>query len=86
MLKGRTVKATVEFSGEFPLDMLRYDQCYPDQSSDVAVIADSMDWNRHGAGRKTLTLAKFAESGRREPWTAGRWKSFGCKLEPIEER
>lgn len=59
---------TVEGRGEFPLDMLRYDSCYPRFVEDVTKM--------RGNERRSIamvTQSQFAP-------TAGRWKSFGWKV------
>jgi hypothetical protein len=50
--------------GSFPIDMLRYDACWPRDQADV----HAMDSPKRDA--RTVTLASS-----REP-TAGRWASF----------
>ena len=55
---------TVEGSGHFPLDMLRYDKCYPASSADVARIMDDR--------QRTIRLMTHA----RHAPSHGRWNSF----------
>ena len=59
---------TVEGSGEFPLDMLRYDRCWPATQNDAIQI------NAH-MGRRTVTLATGQRSTASYP-TVARWESF----------
>lgn len=73
-----THKVTVEGLGEFPIDMLRYDYCFPDTEADSALIMD----RRVGTRRVRvvqLTANKFPR------WTPGRWASFGWNLVPGSE-
>lgn len=65
---------TVQSYDEFPLDMLRYDRCWPKrESEDVISIKRSMDvrWRRLHNGPFQVTLV-----GYKQP-TAARWQSFG---------
>ncbi len=61
---------TVRGSGEFPLDMLRYDSCWPKTGHDVAALED------HTA-RRDVRLCKYAANKRGPFFEAGRWRSFG---------
>lgn len=64
---------TVEGRGEFPFDMLRYDQCWPKrESEDVVNMAPSHPGMRREVRRVTLV-------GTHSP-TEGRWESFGWKV------
>lgn len=84
---------TVSFRGAFPLDMLRYDSCYPLGSDDVDKIHES--WEGRGfvkneAGKATqfqgtVRLQRRIENKREVP-TIGRWESFGCSVSQIEVR
>jgi len=63
--------------GEFPLDMLRYDECWPSTTLDAMSIETPA--NR---GKRTVTL----ESNRYMAPTEGRWLSFGWRvLDAAEE-
>jgi hypothetical protein len=61
----RHIKFTVSGRGLFPLDMLRYDCCYPASPQDV----NSMD----GRARREVTLVAANPVAP----TTGRWASFG---------
>jgi hypothetical protein len=63
---------TVWGRGEFPVDMLRYDQCWPSAESHSARFSDRH--MRDEAGGRHITL-----TGLREPTTA-RWESFGWQV------
>lgn len=52
--------------GRFPLDMLRYDSCWPASEEDAGRIGDTFD----GVGKKVIELA-----GINKPAT-DRWNSF----------
>lgn len=59
---------TVEGSGVFPYDMLRYDRCWPAHES-----PDSVQIGRTSRPRQ-VTLRGL------QPATVGRWESFGWKV------
>ena len=69
---------TVEGTGAFPIDMLRYDQCWPNSGShDAQAIANSFHERNVGAPwRITLTTSNNSKT---VP-TIGRWESFGWKV------
>lgn len=62
---------TVRGSGRFPIDMLRYDGCWPFQSTDSFAITHSFTWE-HGPEPYEVRL----ETWQGKP-TVGRWRSFG---------
>jgi hypothetical protein len=66
----------------FPLDMLRYDGCYPQTSSDVATIERTFDLQQRILldGDFKVTLVMYGR-GRREP-EKDRWLSFGWSVDP----
>lgn len=59
------VQITVEGSGTFPLDMLRYDCAYPKTSDDVSAM--------RGNGKRQVILIARA-------MTPARWASFGWRV------
>lgn len=65
---------TVEGSGFFPFDMLRYDGSYPDGPESVAALG-ALD-AQTSASTRSVSLAHVGE-GRRWLPTFGRWRSFG---------
>lgn len=74
-------EATVKGRGAFPLDMLRYDCCFPAQSFDVEVISATQKhattWECKVGKVSTLKA---------NPFTVARWNSFGCGIENIQTR
>lgn len=58
----------VSGAGEFPIDMLRYDACWP------ASEADSSEITSNGLRRVALRHRSLF------PLTPGRWNSFGWKI------
>jgi len=68
----------VKGNGAFPLDMLRYDRCFPATESDSRKIADtefSVGVNTH-----SIKLCRYV-SVRQTP-TVDRWNSFLWKVVP----
>lgn len=58
--------------GEFPFDMLRYDNCFPAteaHDSGALVTTDN--------GLRVVVLKRWRVAG---SWTPARWESFGWKL------
>lgn len=66
---------TVEGKGYFPLDMLRYDCCYPAKSVDVTLIQESGE-PKYLKERVRIVLTHMSARKHWEP-TVARWKSFG---------
>ncbi len=73
-------KTTFDVSGggAFPLDMLRYDCCFPSHSNDTTAIEDSLAVG-DGTLRK-IRLIKY-HGGKSHNLTPGRWESFGWKID-----
>lgn len=69
-------KFTVEGSGPFPFDMLRYDQCWPATENDSAKIERT---TRRGAHSRAETIRLASNIDRT---TGARWVSFGWKVVP----
>jgi len=65
--------------GRFPIDMLRYDQCFPNSEYDSSQIADSV---RH-IGKRIVTLSAYTSLKNWQP-EFERWKSFLWKIEKHE--
>ena len=64
--------------GEFPLDMLRYDCCYPYSGEDAAKFRTPDTLEEYKALR-TVRLVSCSYSGP----TADRWSSFGWSASPV---
>ena len=63
-------------TGPFPVDMLRFDQCWPQSGADAAAIAlDTRDMHARES-RRCVTLC----TGRRFGATIRRWESFGWRV------
>lgn len=72
----------VEGRGTFPLDMLRYDACYPATGEDAKNMRASHDevakWTIFV---KKNTSPKYAKGA---VWTLARWESFHCTVSAVE--
>ena len=64
---------TVSGRGEFPLDMLRYDECGFATQADRSSALGELVPSTHVPGRRNIEMV--SESGRHP--TVGRWESFG---------
>jgi len=62
--------------GEFPYDMLRYDQCCPQTSEDASQMS------QHRRNERVVKLVRF--SGNPDGATNGRWASFGWHVVPAD--
>lgn len=77
----RTIFTVTSRRMTFPIDMLRYDGCYPLTPDDVAMIDRSFDQTERLLGYDfKVTLVMFGR-GRREP-EKDRWLSFGWSVDP----
>lgn len=77
MARKRVDHFTVRGTGAFPLDMLRYDRCYPGTGQD-SYAAERVD-----RGEREVTLATAIASRAENYPTTGRWESFGWKVVAI---
>lgn len=68
----------IRFAGSFPIDMLRYDGCYPETEQDSAVIEQSMKPIGDSAGLVHLVAIKDHRDWKP---TADRWISFMARVE-----
>jgi hypothetical protein len=79
-----TTRFTVTGVGAFPMDMLRYDRCFPDRSQDAMNISLSLA-RATDAHQKlnmstepyTVTLLKYHRTKKDAQITTDRWTSFG---------
>lgn len=65
----------------FPIDMLRYDQCFPVSGEDVAKIerSNTPTLTDKQEDCSDIRLGKFSEK-KDGGWTPERWESFGWVL------
>lgn len=61
----------VQGTTNFPLDMLRYDKCYPHEQVDVSNMLDDLD--------RDLTTVTLVHRDDKKVWlpTKDRWHTFG---------
>lgn len=70
-------KFTVEGSGRFPFDMLRYDACWPyEEYKDSGKLGGD-----YAEPVRQVTLARLVERKDVQP-TVGRWNSFDWRVVP----
>ena len=67
----------VEGRGEFPIDMLRYDACYPNTEEDAGLIA--MSDHRPHQNQIRIVISRLV-GAKNTPPTVGRWASFGWRI------
>lgn len=73
-----TVRVVGNVGVRFPIDMLRYDNCYPRTAHDAELIQTAGDVHNR-KGFMVVWLSKTSTD--REPrWTEGRWQSFGWRV------
>lgn len=80
------VVVTVSGKLPFPVDMLRYDGLCPDSERDSYLIVNSITREEppeERVARKEIVLRRWVDGKRWTP-TAGRWDSFGWKVENVE--
>jgi hypothetical protein len=72
---------TVAGRGPFPLDMLRFDGCWPKTGGDVFSISSSIT---RDSQEYRVTVMKFTDAKATDTtFTVGRWNSFGAGCTPI---
>ena len=72
----------VETSFQFPVDMLRYDGCFPASERDSGVIILNLSDMRSPINVK---IGRYVDGKHSKP-TIERWKSFGCNISDIQIR
>lgn len=65
----------VEGRHPFPIDMLRYDACFPASETESHKINATFDGGRIETTR--VTLARYIRADMKQEPTSGRWHSFG---------
>lgn len=70
---------TVEGTGPFPFDMLRYDVCWPLRQEDTAAMERLFRPSSKG-GRPVRGPVRITLATNGHPPTVARWKSFGWKV------
>jgi hypothetical protein len=76
-------ESTVTGRGAFPVDMLRYDRCFPATERDAIQIGTSFGL-RMGVtdASRSFTICVISE----HPLTSARWSSFGWQVDEIKTR
>lgn len=69
----------VEGAGPFPVDMLRYDQCFPCTEADDS---KAIDLSFRPRGQRGPYRVRLVTISRTAP-TTGRWDSFGFKVTEV---
>ena len=69
-------------STSFPIDMLRYDRCFPYSPDDASMIERNLDHGDHArrgeSSGKEIRLGKFTmRKWKNDGFTVARWESFG---------
>lgn len=67
----------VEGKNSFPLDMLRYDSCWPNRESEIGRMGATMMPARFRSSGDEPVVVHL--QGLQEP-TEGRWRSFGWEV------
>ena len=98
MSNNKVVYAKVMGSGEFPLDMLRYDSCCPATEKDSGVIRSTFkkvfrdnslifSYENSNEVNWAVFVKKVLLERRRKNesvFTVGRWVSFGCIIQEVD--
>jgi len=75
------IEFTVEGKGQFPLDMLRHDRCYPVDPQDAEMIGLSLDTEGYIKPKKFKVRLGSERNARADMTpTEGRWESFLWKV------
>lgn len=80
----QTFTVTPKYATTFPIDMLRYDTCYPHSMEDVNRISSAMR-RVPNIGEESVTLRRIVDTKTRKP-TNDRWLSFGWEVIKVETR
>lgn len=84
MIRNRNTYFTVRGRGEFPWDMLRYDQCWPTDESDICKILPRYETN----DPKRSFSVRDVRLGSTKNWmmlSRKRWESFGWAVIESEQ-
>jgi hypothetical protein len=82
MRGAKTVIFTVEGKGTFPIDMLRYDACYPASEADSYATMWDVVNEGYALRRVTLKHRVSKDANLHHYPTEDRWKSFMWKVVP----
>jgi hypothetical protein len=83
------VQSKSKLAGQFPIDMLRYDSCYPSKDSvSVSRILNSLDINQIIEGDpedRMITLVHNSHGDKNWTPTIARWESYGYRVVTIKQ-
>lgn len=68
----------VTWRGRFPMDMLRYDRCWPEDTADAMTIARSLEGPNTTEHVAQITTDRDTRAIAFNTPTAERWRSFGA--------
>ena len=74
----------VTTSNSFPVDMLRYDSCFPLTETDALVIQLSLNPMVYEYKEYRVRVARYYDT-KFIRWSEDRWNSFHCTLEEVDE-
>ena len=80
MTKVNGYRFTVEGIGPFPMDMARYDACFPDSTEDGTRIESSYERRHEPKLMRTVRMRSTVK-----PPTEGRWASFGWRVSEVKK-
>lgn len=67
----------------FPIDMLRYDQCFPASEQDAIKIENSISKAQlHDLKNINTSWSITINKKGSNPFSVERWQSFGCDIQP----
>ena len=98
MANNKVAYAKVMGSGEFPLDMFRYDSCSPATEHDASIVRSTIkqvfrgdnlifSYENSNEGNWVVFVKKILLERRRKNdsvFTAERWISFGCIIQEVD--
>lgn len=70
----KTNTMIISGSGQFPVDMLRYERAYPASENDSYAIAETFN------GKSSVWSIHVTKTTN-APWTVERWHSFGVRIQ-----
>lgn len=76
--------AEVNFGFNFPIDMLRYDGCFPASEEDSGIIRRAVVEHAQCNGRIACVKKYSEHKSWMDAWTFARWRSFDAELRPVE--
>lgn len=70
----------------FPVDMLRYDRCYPLREIDAGLILENITDPHHRKEEDKIYIVKYSEKAElKSLFNYARWDSFGWKVEIVDK-